>query len=71
MYRGSAIPSLVGWYVFSDYCSGKVWALAADGTIVTLGVVPSAVVSAVSSGPDGAVYVLAIAEGALYRLGPA
>jgi glucose/arabinose dehydrogenase len=71
VYRGSTIPSLVGWFVFSDYCGGKVWALDATGTIVTLGVVPSTVVSAVSRGPDGAVYVLAIAEGALYRLDPA
>lgn len=26
VYRGSALPELVGWYVYADYCSGNVWA---------------------------------------------
>ncbi len=25
VYRGSAIPALVGGYVFADYCSGELW----------------------------------------------
>ena len=31
VYRGSAIPELVGRYVFSDYGSGRFWALQSDG----------------------------------------
>jgi glucose/arabinose dehydrogenase len=27
VYRGSAIPTLVGGYLFSDYCSGRIWAI--------------------------------------------
>ena len=27
MYRGRAMPELDGWYIYSDYCSGKVWAV--------------------------------------------
>lgn len=27
VYRGAAMPELRGWYVYGDYCSGKVWAL--------------------------------------------
>lgn len=31
VYRGSAMPELAGWYVYGDYCSGRVWAInAAD-----------------------------------------
>ncbi len=30
VYRGSAIPELVGRYVFSDYGSGRFWALQSD-----------------------------------------
>ena len=30
VYRGTAIPWLNGVYVFGDYCSGRVWALAGD-----------------------------------------
>jgi hypothetical protein len=35
VYRGGAIPSLQGAYVYGDYCSGKVWALRYDGQRVT------------------------------------
>ncbi|MGB5737910.1 MAG: PQQ-dependent sugar dehydrogenase, partial [Woeseia sp.] len=31
VYRGSAIPELVGRYVFGDYGSGRIWALQDDG----------------------------------------
>jgi glucose/arabinose dehydrogenase len=31
VYRGKALPDLVGWYVYADYGSGKVWALNIDG----------------------------------------
>ncbi len=31
VYRGSAIPDLVGTYLFADYCSGNLWGLTADG----------------------------------------
>ena len=26
VYRGEALPELDGWYVYADFCSGKVWA---------------------------------------------
>ncbi|MFM2076912.1 MAG: hypothetical protein RJA49_802 [Actinomycetota bacterium] len=74
VYRGKEIPSLVGWYVVADFCSGRVWALqaAADGTLagrVPLGTLPSP--SAVVDAPDGNVYVLGLADGSLNRLTPA
>ncbi|MDJ0926949.1 MAG: PQQ-dependent sugar dehydrogenase [Gammaproteobacteria bacterium] len=31
VYRGSAIPGLVGRYVFADWGSGRIWALQDDG----------------------------------------
>lgn len=31
VYRGSAIPELIGKYVFADYGSGRIWALQPDG----------------------------------------
>jgi hypothetical protein len=27
VYRGAAQPALRGWYVFSDYCSGRFWVI--------------------------------------------
>lgn len=34
VYRGSEIPSLVGYYLFADYCSGQVWSFQWDGANV-------------------------------------
>ncbi|MDE0001460.1 MAG: PQQ-dependent sugar dehydrogenase, partial [Rhodospirillaceae bacterium] len=75
VYRGSAIPSLVGAYVFGDLCAGRIWGLATgeQGTAarVELGVsVPR--VSLVSFGEDasGELYVLSF-DGTVYRLAPA
>jgi glucose/arabinose dehydrogenase len=30
VYRGSAVPDLVGWYVFGDFISGRILAIPAD-----------------------------------------
>ena len=30
VYRGSAMPELRGWYVYGDFCSGRVWAVDAS-----------------------------------------
>lgn len=32
VYRGRAMPELQGWYVYGDYCSGKVWAVDTAST---------------------------------------
>lgn len=35
VYRGELLDSLRGWYVYSDYCSGRIWAVSpADGSQV-------------------------------------
>ncbi len=35
VYRGDAIPSLYGHYIFSDYGSGNIWSLTNNGTNAT------------------------------------
>ena len=35
VYRGCAIPELVGHYVFADYCSGQIWERDPDTGVVT------------------------------------
>ena len=32
VYRGSAIPALMGGYVFADYCSGEIWVISATAS---------------------------------------
>ena len=62
VYRGSAIPALVGWYVYADYCSGRVWALdaaaaLAGGSVETILVMSSGrALSSIAEGPDGELY---------------
>lgn len=68
VYRGAAIPAMTGWYVFADFCSGRVWALR-DGERIELGNVPGA--AAVLAGPDGELYVLGYYGGSLVLISPA
>jgi glucose/arabinose dehydrogenase len=35
VYRGRALPDLVGWYVYGDYGMGNVWALRVDNGVPT------------------------------------
>jgi glucose/arabinose dehydrogenase len=69
VYRGAAIPALVGWFVFGDYCSGNLYAInVQDRTLVgnvVLGNQPT--LSAVRAGPDGELYVLSV-DGTVSRI---
>jgi glucose/arabinose dehydrogenase len=74
VYRGAAIPELVGAYLYSDACNGAVRALAvdADGELVAqadLGVAGEQVVS-FGQDADGELYVLDL-TGPVHRLDPA
>ena len=66
VYRGTAIPALRGWYVFTDYCNGALRALRVgrDGTVqqTRLG---ATVDSPTSFGEDerGELYVLSQRDG--------
>lgn len=31
VYRGRELPALVGWFLYADFCSGRVWAVPAAG----------------------------------------
>ena len=73
-YRGTAIASLAGWYVYGDYCSGQVRALEINsdrsaGREVTL-TREIAGLSAVAQGPDGELYALSVDSGTVFALQP-
>ena len=73
VYRGSAIPSLRGFYVFGDYVTGRVWAMKGPGgTRVALPGADRKVAHISSFGQDaaGELYVVDIA-GSVYRIAPA
>ena len=66
-YRGKALPSLVGWYIYGDYCSGQIRAFPVlddrtAGDEFTLTTVLDSITE-VAEGPDGELYVLSLAGG--------
>ena len=69
VYRGEAIPALAGHYLFSDFCSGRLWAFPLDGGEVVEVAVSPRPVSSFGTDADGEVYVLTFG-GAVLRIVP-
>ena len=70
VYRGDQITSLQGYYIYGDYCSGNIWALAYDGSVVTDNVLlVDSGLSVTSFGEDlaGNLYILD-RQGGIYTL---
>jgi uncharacterized repeat protein (TIGR03806 family) len=72
VYRGSAMPNLVGTYVFADYGSGNLWTLTHDATNQAIKTKVGSVSSTYSmaQGNDGEVYVVQ-GNGEILKLVPA
>jgi glucose/arabinose dehydrogenase len=69
VYRGSRQPGMVGNYLFSDYCTGTIWTLAAGGRLLPLPLAESGLrVSSFGEGEDGEIYLVDIFGGGLYRV---
>ena len=71
VYRNASDPSLDGWYVYGDYCTGEILAFdtdasAEDRDVVTLGQLPGVV--AIALGPDGDLFAASV-MGHVLRLG--
>ena len=69
VYRGNAVTSLRGKYIFGDFTSGRVWSLENQGgTWVREELADNSFgVAGFSQGNDGEVYVLDLAGGRVYR----
>jgi len=70
VYRGRAIPSFRGRYVYGDYCSGAVWSLRiSGGRAVDVRREPISVPSLSSFGQDGAGELYAVSQnGRVFKL---
>ena len=75
VYRGEAIPALRGWYLYSDYCNGLVWAIEAE-TAASRGFLdpvllwaggPNAVAS-FAEDSEGELYVISFYNDRIYRI---
>jgi hypothetical protein len=70
VYRGDQATSLQGYYVYGDYCSGNIWALAYDGSVVAENILlVDSELSITAFGEDltGNLYILD-RQGGIYRL---
>lgn len=70
VYRGNQYPTLQGFYLYGDFCSGRIWGLANEGSgwqsqellVSTLRI------STFGSDEDGNLYVADLATGQIYRI---
>ena len=70
VYRGSRLPSLIGAYVYADFCSGRIWALRYDGSQVTehIQLIDTSLgISSFGEDRSGELFVLSF-DGGIYRL---
>ena len=68
--RGDKIPSLQGYYIYGDYCSGNIWALDYNDNTVTQNILlVESGLNITSFGEDlaGNLYILS-REGGIYTL---
>lgn len=73
VYRGTAIPGLVGTYLFADYCTGYLWGLIpnGDGTYVATDFIETGMnPSSFAQDASGELYVVDLA-GSISRIVPA
>jgi glucose/arabinose dehydrogenase len=72
VYRGTAIPALIGKYVFTDYCDGLLRTLTPSGNGKYLAQdldIDTSSVSSFGEGPDRELYVLSQSSG-IFKLVP-
>ena len=70
-YRGAASPALSGYFVYGDYCSGRIWGATRNAAGAwTSAQLLSAGFNISTFGEDaaGEVYVAAYNTGVIYRL---
>ena len=65
VYRGSALPGLVGTYLFGDFCSGEIFGLRQGATSVLLDT--DLQIASFGEDGDGELYVVDLG-GAVYRI---
>jgi len=70
VYRGSAIPSLQGVYLFGDLCSGRIWGIRKNGASWDNAVLATTTLTISTFGEDepGNVYVANYATGDLLQI---
>jgi glucose/arabinose dehydrogenase len=68
VYRGPSMPELDGWYVYGDFCSGKIWAVNTVGSAAPVLLADTGLpIASFGELPDGELVVVTFAN-AIYQL---
>jgi glucose/arabinose dehydrogenase len=67
VYRGTIQEDFIGQYVLGDYCSGRIWTIAANGSALLFHRDTSALITSFGEGENGEVY-MTDHGGRLYRV---
>lgn len=68
VYRGPSLPELAGWYIYGDFCSGRVWALdTAEDSLPVLLAETGLPISSFGELRDGELVVVTFAD-AIFQL---
>ncbi len=73
VYRGNAVPTETGRYLYGDFCTGTIWSLRiVDGKATGVRREPFSLqgLSAFGQDSDGELYAMSVSSGDLYRLAP-
>ena len=71
VYRGTAVPDLIGWYVFGDFVSGRVFAIPEDSQP---GVIPDVLldtdlaIASFATDTDDELYAVALRAGTIHKI---
>ena len=70
IYRGAAIPTLQGTYIFGDYVNGKIWSLADYQSSPTVQLIEDLPIylSSFAEDQNGELFALGLENGAIYKL---
>ncbi len=71
VYRGTAVPSLVGQYVYGDFITGSIFAIPANSApgVATAEILDAGFnISTFAEDADGEVYVIDYSAGRIYRI---
>ncbi|MES2660039.1 MAG: PQQ-dependent sugar dehydrogenase [Verrucomicrobiota bacterium] len=72
VYRGKKAPQMLGWYIFADHESRRIWALTQTDRkldkVIEIGQAPTRAVS-ISQTRDGELYLVGFNSGKIYHLG--
>jgi glucose/arabinose dehydrogenase len=71
VYRGTEYPALVGTYLFADFCSGRIWSVAAAGAARQTPhqlLDSTLMISSFGQAEDGGLYVTDLRNGGVWKI---